>query len=268
MKEFKIRGSACGKIMGSAKNELTENQKTKLEELIERKNGNGKALTPSMETDLAALIAKRDTPAHLCLPDTCTTYLQEWVKENLYDHYKGISTKYTEKGLVMEDNALDFIADYLDLGLLIKNDQYYQNEFAQGTPDAILKDVVIDAKVCWDCFTFPLFEKDIPDKDYYWQGQVYMWLTDREKYKLVYTLMDTPEYLIEKEFRFNNFYQQDYDEFREKYLYGNAPDDLRIKIFEFERNNYDIDRIKKRVIECREYIKTVQAVTKSVTVVL
>lgn len=266
MKDFKIRGSACGKIMGAAKNELTENQSLKFNELSDRNKGIGKPLTDNMKKELDGLIQKLNTPAHLCLPDTCTTYLQEWVKESLYKRRKEVSTKYMEKGLVVEDNALDFIADYLDLGLLIKNDKHHQNEFAQGTPDAILKDTVIDAKACWDCFTFPLFESEIPDKDYYWQGQIYMWLTDRQKYKLVYALMDTPEYLIEKEFKFNNFYEKDWEEFRAKYIYSDIPDDLRIKIFEFERNYSDIERIKNRVIECRAYIKTLNLTQVTVKV--
>lgn len=211
MKDFKIRASACGKIMGI--------------------KGLGK---------------------------TGESYLQEWLKEKLYKRKKEVSTKYMEKGLVMEDNSLDFVADYLGLGLLIKNDQHYSNDFFQGTPDVVLSDTVIDVKNSWDCFTFPLFETDIPNSDYYWQGQVYMALTDSGKYKLIYTLMDTPEHLIEKEFKWNNFYDLDYEEFREKYLYSDVPDNLRIKIFEFERNDQDIEKIKTRVIECREYLKTIK----------
>jgi hypothetical protein len=259
MKEFKIRASACGKIMGNAKNDLTENQTAKINELTDRKNGNGKPLTLNMESELSSLIAKRDMPPHLCLPDTCTSYLQEWLKERLYKRKKEVSTKYMEKGLVMEDNSLDFIADYLGLGLLIKNEKHYSNDHFQGTPDVVLSDTVIDVKNSWDCFTFPLFENEVPDKDYYWQGQVYMALTGKEKYKLIYTLMDTPEHLIEKEFKWNNFYQLDYDEFRGKYLYGDTPTDLRIKIFEFKRNDEDIEKIKSRVIGCRDYLKTIKS---------
>jgi len=218
MKEFKIRCSAIGQVMNNPR-------------------------------------AKKDVEAGL-LSATSKTYCREWVKEQIYKRRKNFTNKYTEKGLVVEDNSLDFIAEQLGYGLLVKNEDYFEDDFLTGTPDVILNDHLIDVKNSWDCFTFPLFMDNIPSKDYYWQAQGYMALTGLSSYKLIYTLMDTPEYLIEKEFKYNNFYDKDFEDFVKDYLYSDIDPKQRIKVFEIQRNDEDINAIKERVKQCRNYIKT------------
>lgn len=216
MKQFKIRASACGQIMGVKG-----------------------------------------------LGETGKTYCKNWLKEQLYNRTRQFSTKYTEKGNIVEDNSLDFIADQLGYGLLIKNEQFFENEFCTGTPDIVLDLSIIDAKNAWDCFTFPLFETDVPNKDYYWQGQTYLDLAGRDRFILCYVLSDTPINLIEREaywFAKNNGYedvdQEMMDEFIAKMTYGDVKNHLKIKTFTVNRDDDAIKLIHSRVIECREYIET------------
>lgn len=190
------------------------------------------------------------------LGKTGESYCQKWLKERIYKRSDQITSKQIEKGLIMEDQAIDLVAEYLDLGLLIKNDQWFENEYMTGTPDVVLKNLIIDVKCVWDCFTFPLFDKDIPNSDYYWQGQCYMNLTGVNSYALAYCLMDTPEYLIEKEFKYNNFKQDEYEDFRARYIYSDLPIEKRVKIFEFQSEDSAIEKVNSRVIECRNYIKS------------
>ena len=77
------------------------------------------------------------------------------------------------KGLIVEDNSIDLIAEVLGYGMLFKNEQYFEDDHLTGTPDIIIpkKDTVIDAKSSWDIFTFPLFDTSVPNMDYWWQGQ-------------------------------------------------------------------------------------------------
>ena len=77
--------------------------------------------------------------------------------------------------------------------------------------------------------------------------------------------MDTPDHLIEKEAYYwciNNGYaelsEKVYDDFVEKMTYSDIEDKYKIKVFEFDRNQSDIDAIKKRVEMCRDYIKTIK----------
>lgn len=195
------------------------------------------------------------------LGKTGESYCETWLKEQIFSRRKEFGNKYTEKGLITEDNSIDFAAEMLGYGFLMKNEQFFENEFFTGTPDVILKDEVLDLKNSWDCFTFPYFEKECPNSDYYWQAQVYMALTGRHKYKLIYTLSDTPEHLIEREAR-NYCYKNGYEEldediylqFVEKMTYPNIPDHQKIKVFEISKNEEDIALIIDRVKECREFI--------------
>jgi len=199
------------------------------------------------------------------LGETGETYCKNWVKEQLYKRRKEFSNKYTEKGLIMEDTSIDFVADELGYGFLAKNDKFLENDFFTGTPDIILNDHVIDVKNSWDCFTFPLFDKELPNKDYFFQAQVYLALTGLSKYKVIYTLTDTPMHLIEKEAYFhckNNGYDElepeILDEFIDKMTYNDIPNSLKIKVFEIEKCEETIDKLKNRVIECRNYIKSIE----------
>jgi len=215
MKEFKIRASASGKIMGI------------------------KALGKTGES-----------------------YCENWLKEQLYKRKIEFSNKYTEKGLIMEDNSIDYVADQLGYGFLAKNEKYFENDFFTGTPDIILKDHVIDVKNSWDFSTFPLFDNEVPNSDYYFQAQVYMELVGVDSYKLIYVLSDTPLNIIEREARSYcyrtglDFDDEILNEFVKKMTYSEIPNELKIKVFEIKRNQLDIDKLMIRVIECRNYIET------------
>lgn len=213
--EFKIRASACGKIMG--------------------KKGLGV---------------------------TGETYCKMWLKGKLFDRRHEIKSKYLEKGNIMEDDSLDEVAKNLGMGILLKNEKHFSNEWMNGTPDAIVDNCVIDVKNSWSWETFPLIETGIPNTDYYWQLMVYMTITKKKTAKLVYTLLDTPEHLIQNEaywYSKKNGYGELTDEmleeFKAKMTYGDVPANFKYKCFDLVRNDIDIALIKERVLECRKFIE-------------
>jgi len=172
------------------------------------------------------------------LSQTCKSYLETWVKEQIYETRKEIKSKYLTKGIAVETDALEYYSDVNDLGFLVINQEGYENEFITGTPDLLFKETVYDFKSSWDCFTFPLFDTDV-DKGYWMQLQGYMHLTGLKSAKLVYTLQNTPEELVYGE-------AKDYNEIDSKF---------RIKEFSFD---YDPDfmlSVEARVIDCRYYVK-------------
>jgi hypothetical protein len=185
------------------------------------------------------------------LSKTAQSYVETWIKEQIYKRRKVITTKYMEKGNIVEDRSIAFAGRVLNADI-IKNEQRYENDYMTGTPDVITEDYVIDVKNSWDCFTFPLFYDKVPNKDYYYQAQGYMALTGLSHYKLIYTLLDTPDSLIEREFKYAS--ELDYDTFAKDYRYSEIDEAYRIRIFEIERDDDVIDAINGRVIECREYI--------------
>jgi hypothetical protein len=172
------------------------------------------------------------------LSQTCKTYLETWVKEQIYETKKEIKSKYLTKGIEVESQALEYYSDVNDLGFLVINQEHYENPFMTGTPDLIFKETVYDFKSSWDCFTFPLFENEV-DKGYWMQLQGYMHLTGLKSSKLVYTLQNTPEELVYGE-------AKDYSEIDCKF---------RIKEFWFDYSPEFIASVEARVIECREYVK-------------
>ena len=190
------------------------------------------------------------------LSKTTISYLEEWTKEQIYSRRKEIFSKYLDKGNAVEVDSLDFIKTHLNYKQLEKNEESFENGFLTGTPDAILDDHIIDVKNSWDCFSFPLFFNSIPNKDYYYQAQGYMALTGIDRYKLIYTLMDTPEDLIQREY----FGDQSTDlvEFASKYKYSDIEPQYRIKVFDIYRNDEDIENIYNRVDECRQYINSLR----------
>ena len=177
------------------------------------------------------------------LSQTTKSYVQEWLKERIYGIQKDFSSKYTQKGIEMEDEAIDKAIEWLDLPFALKNEESFYNDFFTGTPDLILSDEVIDIKCSWDAFSFPLFETELPTKDYYYQLQVYMALTGKRKSRVVYVLLNTPEEISP--------YEQKHD-------YSNIDTKYRIKAFEVDYDESVIEEIKQRVVDIRDYIEKIK----------
>ena len=173
------------------------------------------------------------------ISETSKTYVEEWVKSQIYGVRKSIQNKYLEKGIEFEDQAIDKTIEWLDLGFVLKNKTRFEDEFFTGEPDLILEETVIDIKNSWDCFTFPLFENEIPTKDYFYQLQVYMHLTGKRKAKLVYVLLNTPATYNTEEI--------DYSNIDKKY---------RIKTFDIVYDECIIEDLKDRILKIRTYIET------------
>ena len=67
----------------------------------------------------------------------------------------------------MEDEAIDLVGEYYGLGFVLKNEEHFENYFVTGTPDLITETTVRDIKCSWSLDTFPAYESELPNKDYY-----------------------------------------------------------------------------------------------------
>jgi len=172
------------------------------------------------------------------LSETTKSYLQEWTKEQIYGVRQVITSKYLTKGIEVEQDSINYAEKVLGWDLAVKNEESYEDDFFTGTPDVIFpRDKVVDIKSSWDCFTFPLFSDDIPNKDYYYQLQVYMHLTGLKKAELVYVLMETPEDLT-------HVY----------YDYSQVDPKHRVRVFEVQYDEAVIQDLQQRVENARGYI--------------
>ena len=167
------------------------------------------------------------------LSETTKSYLKEWLIEQKYGYKNELNNKYVYRGLADEDEAINKAIELLDLPFVLKNEYRFENDFFTGTPDLIIDDCVFDIKCSWSCFTFPILENDLPNKDYLYQLQVYMALTGLKKAKLVYVLLDNES--------IGHIYPIDC---------------TRVKVFEIDYDQTIIDMLIERVKEARNYLKS------------
>ena len=172
------------------------------------------------------------------LSQTTKSFIDEWLKQQIYGYRKELTSKEVNKGIIYEDTAIDKAIEWLDLPFAIKNEKRFEDDYFTGEPDLLLNDEVIDIKNSWDCFTFPLFEKEIPTDDYFYQVQVYMYLTGKKKARVIYVLLETPETYNQPEWK--------YDHVDIKYRY---------KEFSFDFQPEIIEKLKERIVLVRNYIK-------------
>mgnify|MGYP003412625313 FL=1 len=192
--------------------------------------------------------------------ETAKSYAKEWLIAEITGKEKDIKSKYLSRGNDMEQSAIDRVAKYYNCELE-KNEINLENEYFTGTFDAKTEIRVIDTKVPFDAFTFPFFVS-VVDSDYYGQLQIYMELTGLKKASLCYCLENgSPEQIerlswqIAKELDKDEPDIDDWEEAEKRLSYDHLPDEMRIKVFEFEYDEAYIAKAKQRVIETREYIK-------------
>jgi len=276
------RSSSGGHIL-TAREGITESQLKELQALLQRKmdsTDNPKLkLTENMEKKLSELIAKRDAPDSL--PSGAITHLEDVFRSQFWKRRRLLFNKFLDKGNYAEQEGLA-LKSFVDNDFYEKNDEHFSNEYAQGTPDHVGEDLVIDIKCNYDMDSF---DKAELTKIYEWQLKFYLWLTGKTKGQLVYTLVNTPYHQLiaakktlwyqlnmpdQEEDRWIEAVQQlernmifDIEGFKEQwpaYDFENVVLDFdvhpvfRVKQFDVTLEKEDIEFIKSRVVMCREWL--------------
>lgn len=153
------------------------------------------AKTRKTDADKEALAPYKE----MSLSAGAKTYLAGLAKQYLYGYHKVVETKYMDKGLALEDEAIAFI-NRLRFKNYVKNTERRESEFLTGECDIYVPAVkTIDTKVSWSLDTFPLLSADAHDPLYEWQGRAYMKLWDVPEHEVVHVMLDTPEQMIRYE---------------------------------------------------------------------
>jgi len=194
------------------------------------------------------------------LSQTAKTYVEELAKEHLFGIKKVFKSRYTDKGNEVEEKAIELTEDVLGFEFLTKNENYYQNDWVKGTPDIITTSLVIDVKSSWSGDTFPFFETELPNKDYYYQVMGYMWLTGKKNALISYCLINTPEEIVNDEIRRTAWGKYEIEPSEETirdvvalHSFDNIPKDRRVKAFHVEYNEGVVNEMKTRIEYCRTY---------------
>lgn len=202
------------------------------------------------------------------LSETCKSRcIHEWIKHTT-GRTKEIHTKYFDKGILMEKKAIMMISK-LDGDFYDKNEEKFENEFLEGTPDVVHHENVKDTKCSWDIFNFFKTKFSKLDKGYILQLQCYIELLRKlypnlEDAELCYCLMNTPEHLIAKAIRDAEWRTgeqvmlspEEYAQIQKNHTFDDFKDEDRVIRFSIKRDPDVIAAIYKRVIECRQYIET------------
>ena len=195
------------------------------------------------------------------LSETAKTFIEDVFREKEYGIYKDISSRYTDKGIQMEDEAIQLAGNVLGWELNVnKNEERLKNEWITGIPDINTETLLADIKCSWSGSTFPFFDTELPNKDYFWQLQGYMMLTGHLQAELVYCLMNTPQQIVEDEVRRMhwklNLLEESLD-VREavqcQHNFDHLSDNLRIKRFIVEGSIDAENRIKEKVEQANDY---------------
>jgi hypothetical protein len=123
------------------------------------------------------------------------TYCKELAKEFVYGFKTEVSSKYMDKGNIVEDLSIELYNDVFFTSHK-KNTVRRENKWLTGECDIVGKDRIIDIKSPWSLSTFPALKEDAHDSGYEWQGRGYMMLWDTDLFELAYCLVSTPSELI------------------------------------------------------------------------
>jgi hypothetical protein len=201
------------------------------------------------------------------LSETAKTYIQDLFKERELGIFKDFSSRYTDKGIENEDQAIQMASEVLNWEFVTKNETRFNNEWLTGEPDVLTETLLADIKCSWNGSTFPMFDEKLKNKDYFYQLQGYMMLTDMPQAELVYCLTNTPYQIVEDEVRRAhwklNLIDEDLDvreAVQASHNFDHLPDTLRVKRFIVKRDNEALEKIKQRVEVAREYYESLRTI--------
>lgn len=215
---------------------------------------------------------KKDTTCKEELSQTALNYLVQVYIQERFGREKEIHSKYLEKGLAVEEDALTLYS-LIKKDMYAKNDKRLQNAFFTGEPDThegksiFNAEKIIDIKSSWDLFTFfQTKTATTPNKDYVYQVNGYCDLSGAREGVIAHCLIDTPHMLIEKEKdslkwklgvidRENDAnYLEACEEIERSMTFGDIPMEERLHEFVVKRDDELIQQMRNRVIICREWL--------------
>lgn len=208
-----------------------------------------------------------DKPRESLSEDAKSLLLEMAIREK-YGREPIIDSKEMQKGRRVEEESITLLSEVRGK-LYIKNRQWVENDWIHGTLDLQTEDAVIDIKSPFNIFTFAKAELE---PQYAWQITGYMWLANKQKAEIAYTLVDAPEDMIFEELKrycymTNTFKEQEHEyaeletKVRNMMTYADIPKEKRVKMFEIIRDETKIEMIKaKHVLATEHYNLLLQTI--------
>lgn len=226
---------------------LTAKQQETLDELLSKIK-----LTDKQAEKRDELIAKRDAPVELSAG--AKTLIEDYVDRKVYDYHENFSNAKTEKGWLVEEEAIEIYNKvYFTNYCKVPDDHaYYHLEYniLGGHPDVVDCDKrkVIDIKSSWSKKTFPKTPEKAYDTGYQWQVKLYLYMLTKitgEQWRdgeVVHVLVSTPEEL-----------KPEWETDSMHYVPEDFPLSLRTTKVEVELTDDDILKIDRRLKAASKY---------------
>lgn len=298
--DYMFRCHAIAKLTGGIPKPVSESQLETYKAYNERyknygvlldgeKGTRGKELSIKQLNDFHSIGAK--ISQSIKLSESAKTYCEELINQDKMGYSASIKSNQIWKGIIREDDSIALYSKLIGVEL-IKNSERANNKFWSGEWDLLEgTDIVTDIKTSWTRETFAKTAINNHSKNYDWQGQAYLDLTGRNRFKLVYCLVDSlPEQVnnIVNRMLYNPDYGTISGEVEEsaipviveevtnhfvtieslkefcamssvvhiewfEHFYEPTIQD-RIKIYEFDRDEKAIKQMKELVILARDYM--------------
>jgi hypothetical protein len=216
-----------------------------------------------LESEVSRLEKVKD---EINLSETAISYLIDIYTESLTGRRDEVSTRYMEKGIKVESNAINILSELHGI-FYIKNEERKYNDFIQGECDIDSEDydTIIDIKSSWDLYTFSPKRNKKLDKIYEWQLLAYMDLFSKRKSKIVFVLENTPNDIIEDEckrllykigtgMKDSDLYKEACAEIRFNMTYDDIPIEWRVVEKEVPYSEGKIKEGYERVISARKWL--------------
>lgn len=133
------------------------------------------------------------------ISDTAKSAIRDIVKEDLYGFRSFTGNQYTNKGLMLEDLAIE-MSGKMRFRKLTKHVGRVSNDLITGECDVLDGRMIIDTKCTWDIGTHPFFVDEAMEKvkkaGYDVQMQAYMWLYDCDVAHVDFWLFPCPPELL------------------------------------------------------------------------
>ena len=193
------------------------------------------------------------------LGETCKAYLDEMVIYLKYGIKKDITSKYLEKGLLMETDSIGLLLA-IDGVIYTKNEERFSNGVITGEPDIIHNNKIIDVKTSWDLFSHVKNRKINPK--YEWQVLGYMELTGCKQAEVIHLLVDTPETLVQDEIRRTGWKlgmvevpEELENDIRNNMKFEQVPLQDRVIRFQVDYSEEKISKLYDKLELCSQYIE-------------
>lgn len=229
------------------------------------------------------------------LGETAKTHCVDVFVSWKYNRFTEINSKFFEKGNEVEEDSITIVSrltktKYEKNVEHVKNEFIKGTPDLYLGPDIYNADLIRDTKSAWDIYTFNRARAKKLDSKYEWQIHGYNWLTGSKVGYIDYCLNNTPWHIVQGELIKESYKHKEgntpnwmelqiianhtydintFEEYRltrgclaiddksTAVIQGFVEVPLNERHFSFEINTdaTHIEKMKQRVIDCREYIK-------------